>query len=55
MAVTVCKPVHKLISKHGAMLWLPASCFGTAVNLTVPDVYQQDSAQQFPIGWHYSP
>jgi len=50
MALTLRKPVHKLISHAGAMVWLPPSCFKTPGSLAIPDVYTQDSAQQYPLG-----
>jgi hypothetical protein len=49
MALKLNKPVHKLISKVGAVIWLPASCF-SKFSLGIPDVYAQDSAQQYPLG-----
>ena len=49
MALKLNKPVHKLISKVGAVIWLPASCYDK-FSLAVPDVYAQDSAQGYPIG-----
>jgi hypothetical protein len=49
MALTVRKPLHKIISKGGAAIWLPASCF-TSFPMTIPDVYAQDSAQVYPMG-----
>lgn len=49
MTVKLNKPVHKLISKAGAMIWLPASCFNT-FSLKTPDVYAQESSQIYPLG-----
>lgn len=49
MSLAVKKPLHKLISKGGAMLWLPASCFTGNFSMDIPDVYTQDSAQRFPL------
>ncbi len=49
MSLVVRKPVHKLINKAGAVMWLPASCF-SKFSLGVPDVYTEDSAQQYPLG-----
>lgn len=50
MSLVLRKPLHKLISKAGAVMWLPASCFTGKYSLGVPDVYAQDSAQQYPMG-----
>ncbi len=50
MSVTMHKPVHKLISRGGAVMWLPTSCFAGKFSLAVPDIYTQDSVQQYPLG-----
>ena len=42
------KPIHKLINRGGAVIWLPPSCFKYA-GLPDPDVYAQSVSQQFPL------
>ncbi|MDD4985599.1 MAG: hypothetical protein PHQ43_07405, partial [Dehalococcoidales bacterium] len=48
MAEIVSRPVHKLINRGGAVLWLPPSCFHTH-SLPDPDIYAQASSQELPL------
>ncbi len=49
MTVKVYSPVHKLINRGGAVIWLPRSCAGK-FSLMEPDIYAQSSSQLFPLG-----
>lgn len=48
MAQKVHYPVHKLINRGGAVMWLPASCFEPH-HISEADIYAQQSIQQYPI------
>lgn len=48
MAQIVQNPLHKIISKNGATLWMPRSC--VAASLADPDIYAQSSSQLYPLG-----
>lgn len=48
MSQRVHNPMHKIIAKKGATLWMPRSCF--RATLKDPDVYAQSSAQLYPLG-----
>src|SRR4030042_103992 len=41
-------PVHKLINRGGAVIWLPPSCFKPH-HISDPDIYTQSSSQEYPI------
>jgi len=48
MSQRVHNPMHKIIAKKGATLWIPRSC--VAASLKDPDVYTQSAAQLYPLG-----
>lgn len=50
MTVTFTKATHKLISKNGAMLWLPPNIVGNRGQLGDPDIYTQSATQLYPLG-----
>ena len=50
MTLKLNKPLHKIISKAGAAIWLPANCFAGAQSLATPDIYAQDTEQHYPLG-----
>ena len=49
MTQVVNRPVHKIINRGGASIWLPPSCF-SCPSISAPDIYAQSSAQLFPLG-----
>lgn len=50
MTLKLNRPLHKIINNGGAAIWIPPSCYTGKFSLSVPDVYTQDSAQQYPLG-----
>jgi len=50
MTVKIKKPLHKIIAKEGAAIWLPSTCADIPINLEIPDVYEQDATQKYPMG-----
>lgn len=48
MSLRVHNPMHKIISKYGASLWIPRSC--VAASLKDPDIYAQSASQLYPLG-----
>ena len=51
MSVKIYKPLHKLINKNGASIWLPANIIGASwAKLAIPDIHVTDSAQRYPLG-----
>lgn len=51
MALTLVKHSASLVSRNGAMLWIPSHCNTDLVNMEAfPDVYTQSSSQLFPLG-----
>jgi hypothetical protein len=49
MSQVVNRPVHKIINRGGAAIWLPPSCFGPC-RISEPDIYAQGSDQVYPLG-----
>jgi hypothetical protein len=49
MTQSVKSPVHKIINRGGAAIWLPPSCFAYR-GIPSPDIYAQSADQIFPLG-----
>lgn len=48
MTLKINRPVHKLISNKGAMIWIPCSC-KDVFSLAEPDIYAQSVSQIYPL------
>ena len=49
MALVVRRPVHKIINRGCAALWIPPSAIGL-FNLGEPDIYSESVSQLYPLG-----
>lgn len=50
MTISRIKPSQSLMSKNGALLWLPANIVGGRISLADPDIYTQSVTQLYPLG-----